>query len=227
MVVKIEIFKYCKFIPRHMRTLEFMVNEYNTKLGIIGELHLYNKAESEFGRKMLKKYNTVLVEGSEKTPPIYYAASALYAPEILSMANILERDYPTTTQMAKECGKEIKRLESKASLGFAQATALILRGVYSILSTPITRYKLKKYGDPYIKGGSEYHLHERKSLINKFDDFAFGRNRAERDKIMAKNAIEIIKKKDALVVFGINHLGGFLENIKYELDLTQITDIEI
>jgi hypothetical protein len=211
-----------------MKYIEYAINQngLEKKLGLLGESHLYLPSESKFARKIVKNFDTVAYEGSDKKMISLSVISALAVPGLLAYAAATGR-WPKNCaiDIAKKYGMKIVRIEDNVddSFTYKEKMTLALAYIISALKSPFTYGYYKLCGNPDVPGTRAYKA--KKSDERKgFGYSALVRNLPERDENMAKNIVEVLEKYkgNILVVCGELHLEGVIKNLNSVLDMKEV-----
>ncbi|MBW2963378.1 hypothetical protein KY306_01230 [Candidatus Woesearchaeota archaeon] len=210
-----------------MRYKQFLIKgDFERKLGILGETHCYNKKESDFARKIVKEYNILAVEGSKDIPSAASplgCVSILLAPSIMEFSDALER--PVSNETAKDIGeseqKKIYYLEPGISYQLSLFKILVLFGfaLATVPFVPWIYYSVKKYGKEIEKANPP-------ASIKRIVRYIFDADR--RDRLMSKNALKVWNhtKENMLIVCGLEHLEGIVQNLHQHLSLKEAENYE-
>lgn len=217
-----------------MRYKEYLVklNGSEKKLGVFGEQHIYTPSESRFAKKIIPDFDTVAVEGSNKKSFIYWIG-ILYLPMILALILGTNRSFKndTSNSLAKKYKKKVVMLEKGAEhFKLTQKIALVAAGLFSIPYSPFLYASYKFYGDPFEKWTKAHEKRMankkkgKKGLFSGFFEYAYKSNLKERDRIMAKKSIDLLRKNSGslLIVCGESHLDGIIKNLDKKLKLKEI-----
>lgn len=216
-----------------MRYKEYSASHHlDRRIGIFGEMHIYNKTESKFAREIVPRFDIVASEGSGKKDYLFWVG-LLYIPMAFAMIFGTDRRSPDTAyNIARQSGKEIFHLEkdTRHLFSFTQKAAMALGGLASMPFAPLEYMNYKKNGDPYTTGTKAYEKRiaeeksGKKSLLQKLIDYGFASNLKERDKLMAEKSFDIFQQsaKNLLIVCGEMHLDGIVENLHNKLELKEV-----
>lgn len=208
-------------------------------LTIVGETHIYNHTESKFAKELLKDYEHVAYEGGSgnlkdisfleyqywKAFALVYALPTGY----YSLGSGRSPYNPSIRSVAIENNKQMHFLESEGddilkNMSFGQKSVLLAFGVISALEAPMGYYAGKQdleFGDKKIH-------YEDNSMF-------YAANLHARDKIMADNIEELLKREDInkiICVMGKAHVLGVEKNLKEDLNMKKVNgfaggDVEV
>lgn len=209
-----------------------LVKNYDISLGnkvkrltLVGEIHMYNYKESEFGKKLIQNYKHVAHEGGtyEGRSAFIWAWSALGTPSNLFYMMGSGRYHPSIGVSAVLEGKEIHFLESgedsfEQNTTLEQKLMLMSSTVTAFATAPLSYY----IGRNMLINGEDWD-----SIIKDLDgnsSIGYAVNLTERDTIMADNIAELLEKDNIdslLCVMGRGHIVGVEKNLKEKLKLEE------
>ena len=178
-------------------------NGLEKKVGIIGEIHLYNETEKKFVDQVMLKYDAIAREGIQTTSllstMVYHSTKPILW--IIKKA-IPERKYLFSTRnIPIEKQMHFYDLEPEETLTLGENIKLLCGFLVTIAFLPLVYFRIKSnphFRDPKNRDNSYY------SLVHR------------RDKTMAKRAAEIIQQEDSgnvLLVVGGAHLEGVVQHL--------------
>jgi hypothetical protein len=214
-----------------MRRINLKIN-YNGEaknLTLVGEIHYYNRQESEWAKNLLNResFDIIFLEGSETKEywgKVGYIAKWLMKLFYKAVTVIIRRNSPTLIDFAKKKKISIKYLEKGTTLPLTTQFGLVC--LFGILVIFIIRTALQNPSDlllyipillialiliPII-------MWDNPSIGRKFKKFVPA-NVAKRDAIMCKNLISYIKNvkfQNAIVLVGLLHFDSIMECLKKE-----------
>ncbi|MDP3733644.1 MAG: hypothetical protein Q8R37_00275 [Nanoarchaeota archaeon] len=219
-----------------MKYREYKVNDdgLEKRLGVLGEVHLYNAAESAIAEVIVPTYDTIGMEGSGKSTVFNSLLALVYTPSGLAYAAATGRLKSSADQIAKKHHKQIIRLEESENVTFPflQKLSIITMGLISIPLVPFDIYRYLKFGDPSCEGTEAYQkrleIEQKNGLLTKFQNYAFKNNFPIRDAMMADKAIEILQTRsnNVLVICGKKHFPGVTAHLQKKLDLEERASFE-
>lgn len=214
-----------------MRIKRLKIN-YNGKeknLALIGEIHYYNRRESESAENLLnsESFDVIFLEGSEEyMGKIGYAAGRLMKLFYRTTTFIIGRNYPTLIDFARKRKIPVKYLEEGTTLPLTTQLGLLL--LFGIPITFIIRTALQNpaalllYVPVLLTAFLLGTLMWRNPYIGRKLGKFIPVNIEKRDEIMCKKLISYIKEtefKNAIVVVGLFHLDSIVSCLKKDREL--------
>ncbi len=199
------------------------INGKNKILTLVGEVHFYNKKDSEIARKLVDKNHNFANECGECNlefnsfkEEIYgnFLAYSLFIPfKFNIMGN--GRIYKSIDEIAREKGYKNHPLEENddpfKNLSFGQKTMLLVAGIYSTLKGPLNYYESKKDSEK---------VEDLSKIKKDLDDLGLSDSLLyKRDIVMAGNIVKLLKEDtiDKLVAsVGKAHIEEILRSLAIE-----------
>ncbi len=151
-----------------MRYLEYEVKSSGEEkmLGLLGESHVYSKDECFRVAKLVRKYDSIGVEGEETNSLILKMTALFFIPHLISLERGTKRSriYPDARSIAEANGAEVFILEPDES----ESIPLLKKFALLALSTIMVPFALKDYydykkdGDPFSFGTRAYEKRKQK-----------------------------------------------------------------
>lgn len=221
--------RYKEYLARH--------NGWEKKLGVLGEIHIYNPSDTELALDKVINFTNVAVEGADKKSSLA-RIGLLYFPMFMAymLATNRSPNNLTALRIARRQKKNVMRLEEDEEQLFplTQKIALGIGGLITSATAPMLYAYLKAYGDPFQTGTKAYERRTAKRRkpkegLSRFLDFAYHNNLHARDKKMAERSVDLLKNgaSDLLIVCGDGHMDGVIDNLETTIVLEEINSITI
>jgi len=189
-------------------------------LTLVGETHIYNRTEVEFGRKLVDEHTSFAGEvGSDSKLPsgdrLFNSVNAkLWHIPIRFYQYGSGRRYAPIDRIVENNGNKVHGLEDNPyeSLSTGDRISTVGWSIFGFLTAPM-QYYMGRFEDPsdYTAGCSGPIGVE--SLITK------------RDPVMAESIVRLLESDDVddlLATMGSCHLDGVIENLEKEIELQEI-----
>ena len=205
------------------RTQSLHVRRFKARLGdkekyftLVGENHIYTRAEFEFGKKLVEEHKTFAGEvGSDSKLPSGNALlnrinGYLLLPSLIFYMYGTGRFYPSIPIIAEEKGFNVYGLEENiySDMSIAEKTKILFWSASAVLTAPLEYYS-GRFGDASDQCSGSMVL-----LLT-----------AKRDVTMGSNLAGLIKRNDVdnmLVTVGSCHLDGVVRTLSNQTQLVEI-----
>src|SRR3989338_6174248 len=192
-----------------------VVNGKEKRLTLAGEIHIYNRQESEIARQLVESHSNFAGEGSGISLNFFDRSLAVlsrFPPFYLMLGT--GRTYDGIHEIAKNEGYEVEDLEKGLELKLSPHLSLLKDGIFSVLTAPNFFRDARFYEALWAAPENLFPNSQfKKELVD------------DRDRKMAGKIVEILQRgniDDLLVVVGRGHLQGIKRELSDEIELRDV-----
>lgn len=211
-------------ISLEIKKFEADIGGRKKRLTLVGEYHIYNKKENEFGKRLVKEHTAFANECSDESlkngsimEKVYLYSLGFPYGVYSHYANTLAngRTYYSISDIASEEGKHIHALEKPGTLTnlpFKDIITLQASCLLGMLTAPI-HYYTGKNETPYKREELDSLGSAKLALVDR------------RDKNMATSLVKLLKSPDIdnlLATVGRAHLDGVINNLSQQIKLVEV-----
>lgn len=178
------------------------------KLGILGETHLYRPEETEFAGEVVKNYDVIASEGSDKKNLSNRLMSLALLPSYLLVSpylNYYGRSFhnKNSLEIARQQNKEIKIFDDLKYIGLGKKLLIFTLPFFTLAFLPLLPF-IYLY-NRITKRTSK--REKKKGIFSRITDYLASRK--ERDQHMAKKSIDYLQESNNLLIrCGLGHIEG-------------------